>query len=128
MAFLSDVSMIASRGFIALLGWSLWMPSLSADEPVAAKPATELRVPPGVVYLPDIEFCTLAEKKALSLDIAYPKEGRGPFPGVICIHGGGWMRSDCKEHVPLCLQLAQAGYVAITVNYRLCPTQRFPYP
>src|SRR5260370_37769610 len=120
MAFLSDVSMIASRGFIALLGWSLWMPSLSADEPVAAKPATELRVPPGVVYLPDIEFCTLAEKKALSLDIAYPKEGRSPFPGVICLRVGRVVLSDCNEHVPLCLLVAEYRYITTTGECRLC--------
>src|SRR5947207_2015006 len=26
----------------------------------------------------------------LKLDVAMPKEGSGPFPAVVCVHGGGW--------------------------------------
>ena len=26
----------------------------------------------------------------LELDLAMPAEGKGPFPAIVCIHGGGW--------------------------------------
>ena len=26
----------------------------------------------------------------LKLDLAIPAQGKGPFPTVVCIHGGGW--------------------------------------
>jgi len=31
-----------------------------------------------------------AGKVELKLDLVMPKEGDGPFPAVIVVHGGGW--------------------------------------
>jgi acetyl esterase/lipase len=92
----------------------------------SAKKKEVLKVPEGVVYCPELTYCSLEDKTHLTLDLAYPKNGVGPYPAVICIHGGGWMRGDCKKHVPLTLQLAQEGFVALTVNYRLIPVKAFP--
>jgi RNA polymerase sigma-70 factor (subfamily 1) len=85
------------------------------------------RVPPGVRYLPDLTYRT-AGKTVLKLDLARPKKGAGPFPAVVCIHGGGWLRSSRKAHVPLILKLARDGYVAVTVSYRYATTKKFPAP
>jgi acetyl esterase/lipase len=57
----------------------------------------------------------------LKLDIAYPSQGKGPFPALIYIFGGGWGyysgdRSQCIEAIQAA---AQRGYVAATVDYRL---------
>jgi acetyl esterase/lipase len=62
----------------------------------------------------------------LKLDLARPAKGDGPFPLVVCLHGGAWQlgqRSD--QHARLRL-LADHGYVAASVGYRLAPKHRFP--
>lgn len=62
----------------------------------------------------------------LKLDLARPAKGEGPFPLVVCLHGGAWQigsRSD--QHARLRL-LARHGYVAASVGYRLAP--KHPYP
>lgn len=101
---------------------ALGLPAL-AEEP---KPA--VRVPPGVVYRPDLTFCTFDAKTCLRLDLAYPANGPGPYPGVVCIHGGGWLYGSAKKHVPLCLELARQGYVAASITYRFAPSHPFPAP
>jgi acetyl esterase/lipase len=58
--------------------------------------------------------------------MARPKDGAGPFPAVICIHGGGFRAGTRESFNGLCLQLAERGYVALTVSYRLAPKYQFP--
>src|SRR5262249_18458655 len=62
----------------------------------------------------------------LKLDLAMPKEGDGPFPAVVCIHGGGWVGGDRKQMKQTIEVLAGRGYVAISPEYRLAPRDRFP--
>src|SRR5581483_11615346 len=60
------------------------------------------------------------------LDMARPKNGDGPFPAVVCIHGGGFRAGSRQGYDGLCLRLAQRGYVAVTASYRLAPQFQFP--
>jgi len=62
----------------------------------------------------------------LMLDLARPAEGDGPFPLVVCIHGGGWHGGARQAHHPEMLLLARNGYVAATVSYRFAPKHKFP--
>jgi acetyl esterase/lipase len=62
----------------------------------------------------------------LQVDLARPKDGSGPFPAVVCIHGGGFRAGTREGYDKLCLTLAQRGYVALTVTYRLAPKYQFP--
>jgi acetyl esterase/lipase len=62
----------------------------------------------------------------LCLNLAMPREGSGPFPAVICIHGGGFRAGKRESHDALCKKLAADGYVALTVSYRLAPAHPFP--
>jgi len=59
----------------------------------------------------------------------YTPEGKGPFPIMVFIHGGGWiicnldtyddvMRSFCRR----------AGIVVVGIDYRLAPKYKFPVP
>jgi acetyl esterase/lipase len=61
----------------------------------------------------------------LRLNLARPKAG-GPFPAVICIHGGGFRAGTRAGYDGLITRLAQKGYVAVTVDYRLAPKYQFP--
>src|SRR5262245_21438980 len=61
----------------------------------------------------------------LRLNLARPK-GEGPFPAVVCIHGGGWYQGQRTDMEFMTELLARRGYVAATVSYRLVPKARFP--
>jgi acetyl esterase/lipase len=82
-------------------------------------------VPAGVVFEKNIEYSN-PDDQHLQLNMARPKEGAGPFPAVICIHGGGFRAGTRDGFNGLCLQLAERGYVAVTVSYRLAPKYQFP--
>jgi acetyl esterase/lipase len=86
--------------------------------------AAELPVPEGVTFTRDIEFSN-PDNQHLQVNLAQPK-GDGPFPAVVCIHGGGFRAGKREGYDKLCLTLASRGYVAITVTYRLAPAYQFP--
>jgi acetyl esterase len=55
----------------------------------------------------------------LYFDAAIP-EGSGPFPAVILVHGGGWVRGDRLTEVqPLFAPLTKAGFAWFSIDYRL---------
>jgi acetyl esterase/lipase len=62
----------------------------------------------------------------LKLDLAVPANGPGPFPAVVCLHGGGWSAGKRQDLAKTIEVLAGRGYVAVTVSYRLAPAARFP--
>ena len=65
------------------------------------------------------------EKQQLQLDLAQPA-GDGPFPAVVCIHGGGFRAGKRDGWDRMCQQLAARGFVAVTITYRLAPDHKFP--
>lgn len=62
----------------------------------------------------------------LRLDLAMPKDGQGPFPAIICLHGGGWVGGERQQMKGTIETLARRGYVAVSPDYRLAPRDRFP--
>ncbi len=90
----------------------------------AQNPA-KLSVPENVIFEPNIEYSN-PDGQHLQLDMARPKTGSGPFPAILCIHGGGFRAGTRQGYDGLCLRLAQQGYVAVTVTYRLAPKFQFP--
>lgn len=81
-----------------------------------------LAAEPAVKIVRDIPFlgANRAEKLDLYLPATPPAAGRRT-PGFVWIHGGGWTGGDKAEArgTEVCTTLAQAGYVAISVNYKL---------
>ncbi len=70
---------------------------------------------------------------ACQLDLAIPNSPGGLCPGVVVIHGGGWVEGDkssfaSAEHgVPgNIVEFARLGFVAATINYRLSGEAPFP--
>lgn len=91
----------------------------------AAAAQPKLVVPDDVTFETGIEYTNPADTH-LQLNIAKPKTGDGPFPTIICIHGGGFRAGTRDGYNALCIKLAQHGYVAMTVSYRLAPKHQFP--
>jgi len=78
-----------------------------------------------IVFETDIEYSN-PDEQHLKLNMARPKEGDGPFPAVVCIHGGGFRAGTRDGWNARCKKLAERGYVAVTVTYRLAPKYQFP--
>src|SRR5579871_5740083 len=56
---------------------------------------------------------------------AYIPKGAGPFPGIVFIHGGGWLNGNRSQMVKLIEALASDGYVGFTIEYDVDPVH-FP--
>jgi acetyl esterase/lipase len=92
---------------------------------IAPLRAAEPPVPENVLFERSIEFAN-PDNQHLQLNLARPKDGDGPFPTIVCIHGGGFRAGTREGYDGLCLKLAQHGYAAATITYRLAPAYQFP--
>ncbi|HYP07695.1 MAG TPA: alpha/beta hydrolase [Bryobacteraceae bacterium] len=60
-----------------------------------------------------------AANRPLLMDASIP-DGKGPFPAVVIVHGGGWIGGHRQFSVePLFEPLAQAGFAWFSISYRL---------
>ena len=95
-----------------------------------------LAVPPAsddITVIHDIAYREGASRQ-WKLDLAMSKAaGTAPRPGIVVIHGGGWLEGDkssfaSREHgVPgNIVDFAALGFVAVTINYRLSGEAQFP--
>jgi len=73
----------------------------------------------------DVEYSNPSNEH-LKLNLARPKKSDALAPAVVCIHGGGWHSGNRESWDAVCKQLAERGYVAITVTYRFAP--KYPFP
>lgn len=65
-------------------------------------------------------------ERQLSLDVFSHSRRIINNPAIILVHGGGWRTGDKSLTFPLALQLANRGYVCVSVEYRLFPEALFP--
>lgn len=80
----------------------------------------------GVSFLKDQVYKNLGERE-LTADVYYPKKKiKENYPGVILIHGGGWQSGDKSQTNAMAIALANAGYVAVCVEYRLSLEAKYP--
>lgn len=65
--------------------------------------------------------------RALQLDLYLPATPQGgPVPVVVFVHGGGWRAGERRNFAPMAIAMAQRGYAAATISYRLSPEARYP--
>lgn len=74
--------------------------------------------------LPDVQY-SQPDGQALRLDLFLPSGG-GPKPAVVFLFGGGWTGGVKSSVWRQCVYLAEQGFVAASVQYRLAPAYRFP--
>src|SRR5438270_11252804 len=96
---------------LALVAWL----ALAGLAPVQAQ---DIPIQKDIVY-------AKAGGEELKLDLARPANGDGPFPLVVCLHGGAWPLGHRSAQHPRLRLLAGHGYVAATVGYRLAPKHHF---
>jgi acetyl esterase len=75
----------------------------------------------------DVEY-SRPDGNPLLLDIHVP-DGKGPFPAVVVVHGGGFDQGTKTSYVgPLLEVLTNANFAWFSIDYRLAPKYRFPQP
>ena len=85
----------------------------------AAPPTASATVTYGIEY-------GQAAGESLFLDASVPP-GNGPIPIAIIVHGGGWGSGDKHLDITgLFEPLTRAGFVWLSINYRLAPAHRWP--
>jgi acetyl esterase/lipase len=87
----------------------------------------------GTLY-PAVEYGSVEGFRPLQLDLYLPEPTSGLSPAIVYFHGGGWAVGTrrrfgraFKQWSPSAMaRLAAAGFVVITVDYRLSGEARFP--
>lgn len=72
----------------------------------------------------DIAYCTPGDLPQL-MDVYFPGSG-GPWPALVYVHGGAWMRGDKSEAAMFARDMTEQGYLVVSLNYRLYPAARYP--
>ena len=84
------------------------------------------QAPATVELLRDLEYVRHGER-GLQLDLYLPaKRTAAARPAIVLVHGGGWRSGVRANLAPMAIRMAQRGYAAATVSYRLSPEA--PYP
>ena len=86
----------------------------------------DITVPEGLVFDVDVPYGTASERQRL--DILYRKDGPALQPAIIHIHGGGWYTGGKggERTFAVMQHFAEAGYVALSIEYRLADDVTFP--
>ena len=64
--------------------------------------------------------------RELRMDVYLPKQGSGPFPAVIYIHGGAWSGGNKGQFRRQAAYMAARGFAGACIEYRLSGEARFP--
>ena len=90
--------------------------ALRAGQPVNDRVTVEDRSVPGLAGAPDVP-----------VRIYMPRNRTDILPGLLYIHGGGFIMGDIEADDPHCSRIAEdIGCVVVSVGYRLAPEYPFP--
>ncbi|MDD3243605.1 MAG: alpha/beta hydrolase [Eubacteriales bacterium] len=87
-------------------------------------------VPPAVVRVKrkclDVPY-TRKDAPRAKLDLYWPKEGEGPFPVAVFLHGGAWMTCQRRDlQIYLALRALGRGFAVASVGYTLTDEAEHP--
>lgn len=76
----------------------------------------------------DVPYQVLPGYHPQTADIYLPTAGKGPYPAVVFVHGGGWGLGSprMEDLVDVLGSLAARGYVVVGINYRFHGEAKFP--
>lgn len=113
-----------------------FMPPVDVADPAAARAAFAGATQAMLADL-DTSGVTIEDRQAPGLDGApgvglrtyRPSAVDGPVPGLVYIHGGGFVLGSLDSEHATCVSLCRAlGIVVVSVDYRLAPETAFPGP
>jgi len=80
---------------------------------------------PRIEIIHDQEFHQEKNLK-LKLDIYRPRSSKKKLPGILQIHGGGWISGSKRQAALLMSHMAAQGWVCFSVEHRFSPEIVFP--
>jgi acetyl esterase/lipase len=83
------------------------------------------RLPDGVRVEQNLVYSSPGGRD-LHLDLFLPKEGRGPFPAVVYIHGGAWKGGNRNAFRRQAAHMATKGFAGACIEYRLSGEAKYP--
>jgi acetyl esterase len=109
-------------GLITTMAVAILSAALAAEAPRALRLASE----PVPFHTRDIDYLQ-ADGKTFQATI-YQPEGPGPFPALLDVHGGAWVREDVRrdEHALMDRALAAMGMVVVAVDFRQSRQHHYP--
>ncbi|WP_336759110.1 alpha/beta hydrolase [Paenibacillus sp. USHLN196] len=81
----------------------------------------------GITHVADVPYADEGRNDS-TLDIYYPSVTTEILPVVLWVHGGGWVLGDKEDIADYAIQLAEQGYVVVSMNYALAPDTKYPIP
>jgi acetyl esterase/lipase len=111
------------------------VPELDLTDPVAARAGFERLLAAIRTDIPGVESIDVEDRLIpgwerdpdVPVRIYRPKRAAAPVPGVLLIHGGGFIIGSVEaEHVGAAMTCIDTGAVVVSVDYRLAPEH--PYP
>jgi len=72
-----------------------------------------------------VKGLAIDQNSPATADVLVPN-GSGPHPVLVYFHGGAWVAGSPASHRKLTARFAQAGYLVVSVDYRLAPEHPFP--
>lgn len=85
-------------------------------------------VPDTVKVERDIVYAKYGDRE-VKLDLYLPKNPASEkIPCIVVVHGGGWRSGDNKRFGHIASHLADQGFAAACIGYRLLPEVQFPAP
>jgi acetyl esterase len=101
-------------------------PSPGTSSSTGTAGALRLAGEPAAFHTRDVDYLQV-DGKTFQATI-YQPEGSGPFPAILDVHGGAWVREDVRrdEHTLMDKALAAMGMVVVTIDFRQSPQHRYP--
>jgi acetyl esterase len=115
-------------GLALLLGTAAAQSSSPKTLPTATanKEGLRLASAPVGLQMRDVEYLQIDGKSFRAT--VYQPEGSGPFPVILDVHGGAWVREDVSrdEHSLMDRTLAAMGLVVVAIDYRQSANYHYP--
>ncbi len=106
-----------------------YTPETTYDKLIAKYPHISVanrQVPDSVQEIKNITYVRY-DKRALQLDLYLPKNlSKQTLPAIVLVHGGGWRAGYRTNFTAFAIAMAEQGYAAATISYRLSPEEKYP--
>src|SRR5216683_316795 len=98
----------------------------TSSSPVVSSRALRLASEPVAFHTRDVDYLQV-DGKTFQATI-YQPDGPGPFPAILVVHGGAWVREDVHrdEHALMDKALAAMGMVVVAIDFRQSPQHHYP--